>query len=163
MKGQSMHHKLMLLSATFMLCAQSMGCITIRDVTPSHAMPIANRVDHAINVASADECCELYDRRDALRRIAKKLNPAHLVPTHVVGWAGSCKDQSMAWMSNQYGRCASVKGSVQGWIQDKKDEANAPPWPRFHPIPTQDVFEPQEPVAPFTPEAPEVYGRFGRG
>jgi len=53
-----------------------------------------------------------------------------------------------------------MTGSVRGWVNEKKAEANAPPWPHFHPVPTKPVFEPDQ-----TEEgmSPEVYGRFGKG
>jgi len=129
-----MHHKLILLTTFMLLLIHFQGCISIRQTHPS----------------SSDDCCELYDRPEAMRRLE-------------VGWAENCKGRSIAWMSNQYGRCAAVKGSVQGWIQAKKDEANAPPWPRFHPVPTQNVFEPQATESPAEPVPPDVYGRFGKG
>jgi hypothetical protein len=45
------------------------------------------------------------------------------------------------------------------WIAKKKAEANAPPWPRFHPLPVREVFSPEEDAAA---PAPEAYGQFGK-
>jgi hypothetical protein len=47
---------------------------------------------------------------------------------------------------------------MKGWVDKKKREANPPPWPRFHPIPTQPAFESQQ--EPNT-TVPENYGCFG--
>lgn len=163
-RRQSVLQKLVLLSASCMLLLQSMGCVSIRQAAPSHMTPIANCSNATFHSSLQEESCELHDRREVLRQWVSKLKPGTVVPRGVVGWAGNCKDRSVSWISNQCGRCSAAKASVQEWIQQKKDEANAPPWPRFHPVPTQNVFEPQNDAADAdSPAVPEVYGRFGKG
>ncbi len=168
MKGKSVRHKLVLLPASFVLFVQSFGCVSIRHTAPPHTKTIANCSNIQTQPSLTQESCELVDRRAVIQQWVSKLNPRCHVPPRVVGWVGNCKERSALWITNQYGRCSTVKASIQGWIQEKKDEANAAPWPRFHPVPTQNVFEPQEAVspAPATPApatVPEVYGRFGKG
>jgi hypothetical protein len=162
MKGYGMVSKLIRLSPCFLLFGQFLGCVSIHQVTPGRFASVSNCNDVG-PAPSSDEYCDLYDRREAVQRIASRLNPTQLIPPRAIGWAAQCKDRSQSWMSSQYGRCAAVKGSIQGWIQAKKDEANAPPWPRFHPVPTKNVFEPQEIERLDATGGPEVYGRFGKG
>ena len=158
-----MIRKFTLLSILSVLFGQFVGCVSIRQSHPSQVRTIANFDDSTLPCSSSEDCCELYDRREAMSWIANKLNPVQLVPSSVLGWMGSCKVRSSAWVSNQCGRCDTAKGAIQGWIQSKKDEANAPPWPRFHPVPVRNVFESQATEAPAEPLAPDVYGRFGKG
>ncbi|HUP78838.1 MAG TPA: hypothetical protein VM260_09800, partial [Pirellula sp.] len=68
--------------------------------------------------------------------------------------------QVTEWTSNQGSRCVAARTSVQSWIRSKQEEASAPPWPRFHPVPTKPVFESEENESSTTPE---VYGQFGKG
>jgi len=95
------------------------------------------------------EWIELYDRGAVMKRCASQLNPIKLVPSRV-----------SEFVSQQLGRCAAAKASVQGWIHAKKEEANPAPWPRFHPVPTKPVFEAEEAESS---AMPETYGRFGKG
>ena len=160
MKGCGMLHKVMLLSVFFIVSTASTGCISIRNASPNAPFTVENCRDHHGCQAASDDCCESCDQPDGIRRLASTLKPAAAVPKKVIGIAQGCKDRTAAWMSNQCGRCYAAKSSLHDWIQAKREEANAPPWPRFHPIPTQNVFAPQPSDQPDTPE---VYGRFGKG
>ena len=130
-----------------MLAFHSMGCVSIQNAPSKSHASIANcGLQHA---ADLEESCELHDRRAVMQRWASQLNPMKLVPSGV-----------SEWVSEQPGRCAAVKASVHGWIHTKRAEANPPPWPRFHPVPTKPVFESDEEESSATPE---IYGRFGKG
>lgn len=89
-----------------------------------------------------------------LPRVAN-CNDAKLTP-----WASNCKQRSSQWVSDQWSRCEAAKASIHCWIHTKREETNAPPWPRFHPVPTRPVFEPEVKGSSMTPE---IYGRFGKG
>ena len=145
-----------LLYFALMLSFQNLGCVTIRNSTPSALPAVANCRDEL----GSEGCCRLYDRHEVVQQWASKFKPSSFISASVCNVAVNCKTCSTAWLSNQYGRCETAKASVLGWIHTKKEEANAPPWPRFHPVPTQPVFEPSEND---TSTAPEVYGRFGKG
>ena len=138
-----------LLCVAMLLILTSSGCVSIRNASPSRTPEIANC--SAIEHKSVDsgECCPLYDRGEVMQLWADKLHPRTLLPTSFTGLASNCKE-----------RCRAVGASFRGWIQAKKEEANAPPWPRFHPIPTKPVFEPEGAESSISPE---VYGRFGKG
>ena len=150
MKIRSKHNRLSWLYLPFcMLMLTNTGCISVRNSSPSGFPVVANCNQIQHTPANSAEFCPLYDRRDVLRQWADKLNPVRLIPGQVTDWT-----------SNQRSRCLAARNSVQGWIRAKKEEANAPPWPRFHPVPTKPVFEPEENESSMTPE---VYGQFGKG
>ncbi len=155
-KMRSTLKKRSLLYFALMLSFQNIGCVTIRNSTPSALPAVAN----CRNEQGSEDCCRLYDRREVIQQWAGKFKPRSFIPAPVNNMADNCKRCSTAWLTNQYGRCEAAKASVLGWIHAKKEEANAPPWPRFHPVPTKPVFEPSENN---TSTAPEVYGRFGQG
>ena len=152
MKIQSKQNRLPWLTLPFgmlVLVLPNIGCISIRNSSPNCFPVVANCNHIQPELANSAEFCPLYDRRDVLRQWAGKLNPKRLIPGQVTDWT-----------SNQRSRCVAARTSVQSWICTKKEEANAPPWPRFHPVPTKPVFEPEEND---TSTAPDVYGQFGKG
>ena len=147
--------KLVWLYVSFMLLFPNIGCISIRNATPSGLLRVANCNDTHPDLVDPMENCPLYDRRLVLEQWAGKLNAAKLTL-----WAGNCKQRSSMWVSKQWCRCEAAKDSVHCWVHTKREEANAPPWPHFHPVPTKPVFEPEEKGSSMTPE---IYGRFGKG
>ena len=150
MKIHSKHNRLSWLSLTFCISMlPNTGCISIGNSSPSGFPVIAQCNQIQTEPVNSAEFCPLYDRRDVLKQWAGKLNPARLIPCQVIDWT-----------SNQRSRCLAARTSVQGWIRAKKEEASAPPWPRFHPVPTKPVFESEEHESSMTPE---VYGQFGKG
>lgn len=136
--------------------ANAGGCITLRS-GPSQTLNLQNcsTVTTEIN----GECCELYDRREVAKQWASRLNPVKLVPQRVYDWTGNAKSRSSQFIQNQHGRCLAACDSMHGWIHKKKEEANPPPWPRFHPVPTHPAFEPQDGMPS---DAPGEFGRFGK-
>ena len=142
-KKQSLHCVAMLLTLT------SSGCVSIRNASPSGSHQIENCGCLEQNSIGSGECGPLFETGVIKQLWAEKLHPGRLLPTPITGLAANCST-----------RCGAVGSSIRGWIQAKKEEANAPPWPRFHPIPTQPVFEPE---GMDSSTSPEVYGRFGKG
>ncbi len=51
------------------------------------------------------------------------------------------------------------QNKLSEWAAKKREQANAPPWPRFHPLPTRNVFYPED--LSETPKPTEQYGQFG--
>jgi len=149
---QSQH---LLALCMLLVIAPSQGCVTIRDVGP---VQVSNCRQSNSGSMAGDPCCQLYDRGEVAKQWASKMNPVKLVPPAMVDWVCQCKHGTAGWFSNQCARCAARKASIHGWFHKKREEANAPPWPRFHPVPTKPVFEPEE-IA--EQAAPQVYGRFG--
>lgn len=150
-KGRSMlktGNRKKCLSALFaMLAFHSTGCVSIQNAPLKSHESIANC---GLQLgADLEENCEFQDRHAAMQRCASQLNPVKLVPSGV-----------SEWVSQQHGRCFALKASIHGWIHTKRAEANPPPWPRFHPVPTKPVFESDEQESSATPE---IYGRFGKG
>lgn len=137
------------LCVAILLVLHSLGCVTLRNTSPSGTPNIANCSAIEQNAIESGQCCSLYDRGEVVRQWVGKFHPRTLVPTPITSWAGNCKE-----------RCGAMGTSIRGWIHAKKEEANAPPWPRFHPIPTKPVFEPEGAESSISPE---VYGRFGKG
>ena len=143
-KENLLHKKPFLLPWALLLVAvNSSGCISIRNVSPSE---VSNCSQLSVSKGSCDEFFPLYDRGQVVKQLAGRLNPAQTVPESVTNW-----------LSNQRSHCLAAKDSVHVWYHQKKEAANAPPWPRFHPIPTKPVFEPDPMSESSTPEA---YGRF---
>jgi hypothetical protein len=135
----------------------SVGCISIRRADPNG---FQTQTCSDSSTPTCEEPCPLHDRREVLASLATRMNPAQLVPHRVSSLACTCRDRSTAFVSHQGHRVGAMGASVRGWIQEKKDEANAPPWPRFHPLPTRPVFAPESEAESTTPNA---YGRFGKG
>lgn len=94
------------------------------------------------------EVCPLYDRGEVAKQWARRLNPVQLVP-------GCVQDWTVCHLSG----CLERKHRLHAWIARKKEEANEPPWPKFHPVPTKPIFEPD---GDSKPNAPTEYGTFGR-
>ena len=157
---QSILKKLNWLGFALVLPFQGIGCVSIQRSSPSGLRPVTNCSDFSNGVLDSEELYQLNDKREVTQTWDSNLDPSHLFPSQVTGWASNSKQRSIKWITNQCGRCANAKASVQEWIIAKKEKANAPPWPRFHPVPTQPVFEPSEKDPTL---APEVYGRFGKG
>jgi len=136
-----------LFALLLLVLPSSTGCVTIRKTPQKNVSSVTNC---GMNIApDSGEYCELYDRGAVMKRWASQLNPLKLVPSRVT-----------EFVSQQPGRCAAAKASVQGWIHAKKADANPAPWPRFHPVPTKPVFEADEAESS---GMPEIYGRFGKG
>lgn len=68
----------------------------------------------------------------------------------------------------RFGRLRSQLGAIRGkiaecrqdyrqWQRDREEQKQAPPWPRFHPVPTKNVFFPTDDTYL---DAPVVYGQF---
>ena len=142
--------KLIWLGVVFMLSFQATGCISIRQpaLNDSHFVsncghqticcePIVSSRSH--QAGGADECCDFCETGYISEGWINRFRP-------VAAWPGQ--------------RCGALKDSVFGWVKEKRAAANAPPWPRFHPVPTKPVFE-----SDHAEEAtsPEMYGRFGKG
>ena len=110
----------------FMLLHSNIGCMSIRNAPPVGFPRVANCSDIHPGLADPGENFPLYDRHGILQK-----------------W-DSCKERSAIWVSNQWCRCEAAKASLHCWIHAKKEAVIAPPWPRFHPVPTKPVFEPEE-------------------
>lgn len=142
------------------------GCVSIVSQSTGNGHGMIRTVAHSTQVSSQDvnsspcgpsceEPCPLYDRREVLARTMSAMKPSRWVPQGVKNLgaracnAGTqCRENVASWY---YTKCE--------WFEKKRAEANAPPWPRFHPVPTRPVFAPTEGS---NPEEPECYGRFGK-
>ena len=155
MKIRSKPIELAWLYVPFMLLLPNIGCISIQNASPAGLPRVANCNDIHSGLTEPGGNSPLYERHEVLDPLASKLYDAKLI-----GWASNCKQRSSQWVSDQWSRCETAKTSIQCWIHTKRKEANAPPWPRFHPVPTRPVFEPEEKGSSTTPE---IYGRFGKG
>ena len=149
MKIQSKHIWLSLSLLFCMLIHTSSGCVSVRNSSRVGLSSVANCNQKHSCLADSAEFCPLYDRQDVLRQWALRLNPVRLIPGQVTDW--TC---------NQRSRCIAARTSFKGWIRAKKEEASAPPWPHFHPVPTKPVFASEANESLMTPE---VYGQFGKG
>jgi hypothetical protein len=138
MKGT---HRIACWFIAFSFCATP-GCVSIQPVPPIFHVDVSNS-----NVCQP-ESCPLYDRREVAMQWAERLNPTQLVPSGIHNWA-----------NRQVCKCNECKMRFLAWKERKKQEANEPPWPRFHAVPVKPVFEPEadEPL-----EEPTAYGAFGR-
>ena len=143
MKIRSKPIKLAWLYVPFMLLLPNIGCISIQNASPARLPGVANCNGTRTDLADLGDDCPLNDRREFLPH-----------------WASNCRYCSSMWISNQWGRCEAAKASLYCWIHAKKEAVITPPWPRFHPVPTKPVFEPDEKKPSMTPE---IYGRFGKG
>ena len=133
--------KLIWLSVLLLLSLQCIGCVALQCSSPN-SVPIVTRCGHQTNrydPFDSCECCEMYDQSEIGEGIVSRMRPFG------------------AWTSE---RCGVIKTTAFGWANRCKAEANAPPWPRFHPVPTKPVFEPEQVDEEVSPE---VYGRFGKG
>ncbi len=131
----------------FACCITHLGCISIQHAPKS--MRISNRTAQASEVrAPTDFAGQWIDR----------LSPHKIVHDDVKVWFCESQQKSADWIAVQRARHQSHKAAMHAWIQRKKEDANQPPWPRFHPIPAKPVFEPSEETLPMDPE---IYGRFG--
>ena len=148
-RKRSKPKKRTLLCVAVLLSLNSCGCVSIRNTSPCGSPKIANCSAFEQNPVDSGGCGPLFDRRQVMQQWVGKLHPRTFLPSPITSWAGNCKE-----------RCGAVGTSIRGWIHTKKEEANAPPWPRFHPIPTKPVFEPEGAESSISPE---VYGRFGKG
>ena len=141
MKAWNALTKLIWLCVVFMLAFQVTGCVSYRHAALNDSLLVSN-CGHPTNGCEpfpSVECCELCDADDVSKRWLSRLRP-------VAAWPAQ--------------RCGAIKASVCGWVNEKKAAANAPPWPRFHPVPTKPVFESDQADEAMSPE---VYGRFGKG
>ena len=114
----------------------SVGILCLMTFLSSNGcIAIQNKPSH-VPVSYCEEPCPLYDRAEVAKMWAGRVHPARLTPAPI-------------------GR---MKAKMSDWIRRKKEEANPPPWPRFHPVPTRPVFEPTDETEPMDPE---MYGQFG--
>lgn len=142
------------LCVVFMLSFQATGCVSYRHAALNDTLfvsncghqtnccePLPSSRSHPAGVThgGAVECCDFCDSGHISEGWINRLRP-------VAAWPAQ--------------RCGAMKASVCGWVNEKKAAANAPPWPRFHPVPTKPVFEPEQATEAMSPE---VYGRFGKG
>lgn len=154
MKTGDAFTKLIWLGVLFMLSFQATGCVSIRQAAldDSHFVsncghptnccePLPFSSSHPADVThgGAVECCDFCETGDVSESWISRFRP-------VVAWPAQ--------------RCGAMKDSVRGWVNEKKAAANAPPWPRFHPVPTKPVFESDQAEEAMSPD---VYGRFGKG
>jgi hypothetical protein len=131
------------------IVANSIGCVSV----------MHRPIDQAcIAEVSQSDCqpCELYDRGELIARYAEAAAPRNWLPQPIVGLGAKTGELGTSCCGAATEWCARKKQ----WIEKKKAEANAPPWPSFHPVPTRPVFSPQQAEGQPTPEA---YGRFGAG
>jgi hypothetical protein len=63
-----------------------------------------------------------------------------------------------ACASHGVGRINYCWYACQEKIQRKREEANAPPWPKFHSVPVEPAFTPRGDAMPV---APDAFGTFG--
>jgi len=135
-----------------------LGCVSIQRNLKPGSVPFSTQLVSDSNGNDSQEC-QLYDRREVWGRIGQRLNPVPYLPSRLTDWATLSRDRTNAWMCEQRTKCAATKQSFAEWKEKKKEEANQPPWPRFHPVPTKPVFEPDE----LSPQiAPEILGQFGK-
>jgi hypothetical protein len=127
------------------------GCIAIRNgATTTTPMMTSVACDTACAPNALNEVCPLYDRKEVAKQWASRLNPMRLVPGRVT-----------EWVACQHAHCVSCRHGLCHWYQRKREDANAPPWPHFHPVPTKPAFEPETPYSDVD-ATPEAYGTFGR-
>jgi hypothetical protein len=141
------------------LVFSSTGCLSIRRIPISTTISQSRVVfpSNAEHECGADTCT-LYDRSEVAHQWAARLNPVHLVPTQVIVWGGAGKARMSNWFENRKAEHAARKANMNDWLVRKKEEANPAPWPRFHPVPTKPVFEPDDKSPSIEPD---LYGRFG--
>ena len=141
MKAWNALPKLLRLCVVFMLAFQSTGCVSYRHAALNDSLLMSNCGDqmNCCEPLPSVECCGLCDTGDISKSCLSRIRPV------------------FAWPAQ---RCGAMKASVCGWVNEKKAAANAPPWPRFHPVPTKPVFESDQAEEAMSPE---VYGRFGKG
>jgi hypothetical protein len=145
----------------FLLLMCQAGCVSIQ---PSPFNASISQSHHVSSVSEAEwagagpDSCTLYDRTEVAKQWAARLNPARLVPRKVVEWSDVRKNRISTWVGSQRSNHEMRKAALIDWFDRKKEEANPAPWPRFHPVPTKPVFEPDE-QSPS--DEPNLYGRFG--
>ena len=147
--------KLIWLSVLFMLSFQCLGCVSIIHSGSNCGSIVSNCGDqtNACDPIPSMDCSECCDRPELAEKMINRLRTA-------ADWTQERRQRTSLWFLTQRERCGAVKASVCDWANEKKAEANAPPWPRFHPVPTRPVFEPDQGEQDVHPE---VYGRFGKG
>jgi len=131
----------------FACCIPHLGCVSIQSAPTS--MSISNRPVQASGGG---------DPTDFAGPWVDRLSPRKIVPDGLKAWVCESKQRSADWIAVQRSRHQSHRAAMHAWIQRKREDANQPPWPRFHPIPAKPVFEPSEETLPVDPE---IYGRFG--
>lgn len=151
---------------TCLVCIMQTGCVSIVSNSSGTNHGLIRKAAHSNHIQSlianfpscdpaCEEPCPLYDRREVLARTVSAMSPSNWMPQSVKNLgaktcegAANCRDRMASWY---YTKCE--------WVEKKRAEANAPPWPRFHPVPTKPVFAPTE---GYNPTEPECYGRFGK-
>ena len=160
-----------------MLVAQT-GCLVVRQPGSNSCEPFLisnglNRTDLVGNAGDgcAGDCsssesfeempCELYDRKEVLKRWLHAARPSNIIPQRVQNLGAKVRDQSIQMCVNQKQRCDALaaKGEEwKAWCAMKKAEANPPPWPKFHPVPARPAFSRSE-MSPWN--TPDAYGTIG--
>lgn len=131
----------------FAFCITHLGCVSIQPAPKS--MSISSRTVQASEVCAPTDFSGQW---------VDQLSPRKIVPDGVKVLFCESKQKSVDWIAVQRSRHQGLKAAMHAWILRKKEDANQPPWPRFHPIPAKPVFEPSEETLPMDPE---IYGRFG--
>ena len=154
----SIHNRATRILSSGLLCLAcaiaSSGCVSIQSAPKLQSGPTSMNISNA----PVDDC-QLYDRSEAAKQWMDRLSPRKLVPGSVSDWVCESKQKSSDWIAERRFKHESRKASMHAWIQRKKEDANQPPWPRFHPLPAKPVFEPSEETLPMDPD---IYGRFGK-
>ncbi len=117
------------LASGLAVCGLS-GCVSIREAPIAHS-------DWAICDAPIAE--PIAPIAGPIEPIAGPIERVHAVPVRMC-------EQSMGWIRGLWYGCADK-------IEQKRAEANAPPWPRFHPVPTQPAFTDRQMEGQSDPEA----------
>lgn len=60
-----------------------------------------------------------------------------------LGWQGDRLKNSAGHCSDKFAECW-YSSKLGQWVQGKRDAANAPPFPKFHPVPTHPALYPEE-------------------
>ncbi|MCE3015616.1 MAG: hypothetical protein ACK56W_06515 [Pirellula sp.] len=164
-----------------MLVAQT-GCLVVRQPGSNSCEPvlIGNGLIRTALVGnagdgSASDCsscesvgempCELYDRKEVLKRWLHAARPSNIIPQRVQDLGAKARDQSIQIRANQKQRCDALAANCgekceewKAWWEMKKRDANPPPWPKFHPVPARPAFSRSEMSLWNMPDA---YGTIG--
>jgi hypothetical protein len=160
-----------------MLVAQT-GCLVVRQPGSNSCEPvlignglnrtalISNVGDSFASDCACSECvgempCELYDRKEVLKRWLHAARPSNIIPQRVQDLGAKVRDQSIQIRVNQKQRCDALAAKCEewkAWCEMKKREANPPPWPKFHPVPARPAFSRSE-MSPWN--TPDAYGTIG--
>jgi hypothetical protein len=129
----------------------TMGCVQFVPARRAGSDPmLGQHLSQNCLSANCDECSAItYDAPLTFQRLPDRIP--------LVSKLGGIKDTMHRKKTHLTERCESLRHDYRVWRRGLEEKKQAPPWPRFHPVPTRDVFAP-------TPEteldAPVIYGRF---